>query len=318
MHSPTVASQVSALRAFNRVYTRKLGLLSGRLDDSPFSLSEARVLYELAHRTEPTAAEIVRELGLDRAQLSRTLKRFAQRGLVKTRTSRAHARRQLLQLTPAGHRAFAALNRRTEKAVTTLLGKLGDFDRHRLLRSTDAIRRVFETPAGSRPNFTLRTVQPGDLGWVASRQAKLYADEYGWDWTYEGLVCEIFAEFVKHHDPAREHGWIAEIEGENVGAIFLMRSPDPHVGKLRLLHVEKSARGQGIGRALVAACIAHARTIGLRKLTLWTNSVLVSARRIYEAAGFRLERQSPHHSFGQDLIGETWGLDLTQPEARAA
>ncbi len=318
MASLNAAADVAALRAFNRVYTRKLGLLNGRLDQSPFSLSEARVLYEIAHRTDPTAAEIGRELGLDRAQLSRTLKRFAERGLVTTRVSPAHARRQLLQLTPSGRRAFSALNRHTEKAVASLLGGLGEFDRHRLLRSADSIRRVFAASAASRPAFTLRGLQPGDLGWVISRQATLYAEEYGWDWSYEGLVCEILAEFVKHHDPPREQGWIAEIDGEKVGAIFLMRATDRDVGKLRLLHVEKSARGRGIGRALVDACIDRARAMGLRKLTLWTNSVLVSARRIYEAAGFRLEQQNRHHSFGHDLIGETWGLDLTVAATSAA
>ncbi|HSI19480.1 MAG TPA: helix-turn-helix domain-containing GNAT family N-acetyltransferase [Sphingomonas sp.] len=285
--------------------------MSARLDDSAFSLTEARILYELAHRDDATAADIGRLLGLDRGQLSRTLKSFRQRGLIGQRASPTHAKHQLLALTAQGRAAFAELDAATRNSVGALLGDLPPERRQRLLQAASAITDIFEsegTDATSR--VVLRDLLVGDVGWITHRQAILYAEEYGWDISYEGLVAEILAGFVKSRDAARERAWIAEVDGAIAGSIFLMRSSQPDIARLRLLYVEPSARGLCIGRKLVGACIQQARDAGYRTLELWTNSVLVSARRIYEAAGFQLQAEEAHHSFGKDLVGQTWALDL--------
>jgi DNA-binding MarR family transcriptional regulator/GNAT superfamily N-acetyltransferase len=300
--------EIAALRAFNRVYTHRLGLLNAHLDDSPFTLSEARVLYELAYRSQPTAAEIGRALDLDRAQISRTLKRFADRGLLRTREDPAHGRHQLLSLTAAGRKAFAALESNTRHAVGALLEELPAARRKRLLSAANSIVEVFETQPAQA--VTLRDPKPGDLGWIIHRQAVLYAEEYGWDGDYEALIAGILADFRSSFDPAREAAWIAESDGRVVGSIFLVRGDAPSVGKLRLLYVEPDTRGMGVGKTLVDACIARARDVGYQRLVLWTNSVLTSARRLYERAGFVLIEEKPHHSFGKDLLGQTWSLDL--------
>ena len=299
---------IATLRAFNRVYTNRLGLLNPRLDNSPFTLSEARILYELAHRCDPTAAEIARALDLDRAQISRTLKRFSERGLVETRDDPEHGRHQLLSLTDAGRAAFAALERNTREAIGALLDSLPPSRRARVLSAAEAITQAFETD--SPPSVSLRGLKPGDLGLIIHRQAVLYAQEYGWNSDYEALVARIVAEFHQSFDPAREAAWIAEMDGRMVGSIFLVRSDKPGIGKLRLLYVEPEARGMGIGKMLVDACVERARAVGYRRLDLWTNSVLVSARRLYQRAGFVLVSEEPHHSFGQDLVGEIWSLEL--------
>ncbi len=311
MRKPNASgAEIADLRAFNRVYTARLGLLNGRLDRSAFSLTEARVLYELAHRSWPTAAEIARSLTMDRAHLSRILKRFTNSGLMRSRVSREHAKHRQLALTPDGKDAFARLNRATKKAVGGLLSELSPNQRRSLLRAAGKIVHVFERTNASAPQVVLRGLNPGDLGWVIHRQGILYAREYGWDGTYEALVAEILAGFVKNFDPEREQAWIAELDGSIVGSIFLMQSLDPKTAKLRLLYVEPDARGLGIGRKLVDACITRAREIGCDTLELWTNSVLVSARRIYEAAGFELREEAKHHSFGQNLTGQVWALRL--------
>ncbi len=312
MQDAPSATDIATLRSFNRLYTRRLGLLNVRLDNSAFSLTEARVLYELAHHAGATAADIGRTLGLDRGQLSRIIKRFRQAKLVDQRVSATHAKHQLLSLTEQGHAAFAALDGATRKSVGKLLGDLPATDHRKFLDAASTITQILERNGdeASERTLRLRDVQVGDLGWVTHRQAVLYAEEYGWDITYEALVAEILADFVKSYDDQRERGWIAESGGAVVGSIFLMRSPDPTTAKLRLLYVEPSARGLGVGRALVGACVEQARTVGYRKLELWTNSVLVSARRIYEAAGFELQAEAPHRSFGKDLIGQTWALTL--------
>ncbi|MET3665616.1 helix-turn-helix domain-containing GNAT family N-acetyltransferase [Caulobacter sp. 1776] len=301
-------ADIAALRAFNRTYTRKLGLLNPRLDDSPFSLTEARVLYELAHRTDPSAAEITRVLDLDPAQLSRTLKRFATRGLVETSDHPDGGRSRPIRLTTAGREAFAALEHKTRGAIGALLETLPDGKRASLLGAARTISQVFDADATSA--VVLRDLKPGDLGWIIHRQAVLYAEEYGWNQDYEVLVARILADFAQAFDPAREAAWIAEIDGRVVGSIFLVRGDAPDVGKLRLLYVEPETRGSGVGAMLVRACIARAREVGYARLNLWTNSVLSAARRIYEREGFVLIEESPHHSFGQDLIGQTWSLDL--------
>lgn len=300
------AADVAALRAFNRIYTRRLGLLEAYLDKSPFTLSEARILYELAHRTDPTGAEIARALQLDPAQISRTLKRFATQGLVEVREG--HGRQQLLALTPHGRTAFAALETGTRTAIGALLDGLPPFRRDGLLAAAETITRIFDDETPPRP--VLRGLRPGDLGQVIARQAILYANEYGWNSEYEALVARILADFDQAYDPVREAAWIADIDGRMAGSIFLVRGEMPEVGRLRLLYVEPAARGAGVGKLLVAACIARAREVGYARLDLWTNSVLDAARHIYEQAGFRLIDEAPHRSFGKDLIGQTWSLAL--------
>jgi len=297
---------IAALRAFNRLYTRKLGLLNPHLDNSPFSLTEARVLYELAHRDEPTAAEITRALDLDPAQLSRTLKRFEARGLVETTEHPKGGRSRPIALTPTGRATYAALERNTRDAVGGLLDTLPAGKRRSLLQAAETIRQVFEPATG----ITLRDPRPGDLGWIIHRQAILYAEEYGWTQDYEALVASILARFVETFDPAREAAWVAEVNGRVVGSIFLVRGDAPGVGKLRLLYVEPEMRGTGVGKLLVEACVARARAVGYQTLVLWTNSVLTAARRLYERAGFVLVEEEPHHAFGHDLVSQTWSLKL--------
>jgi len=299
---------VAALRSFNRVYTSRLGLLDAHLDDSPFTLSEARILYELANRTDPTGAEIARALNLDPAQISRTLKRFADRGLVATRDDPSHGRHQLLSLTERGRTAFAALESNTRRAVGALLDGLPPVRRAAMLSAASTITRIFEEDAAPQPH--LRGLKPGDLGLVIARQSILYTEEYGWNGDYEALVAHILADFHQSFDPARDAAWIAEMDGRMAGSIFLVHGDEPEVGKLRLLYVERDARGAGVGQMLVAACIDRARAVGYKRLDLWTNNVLSAARRIYERAGFLLVDETPHHSFGKDLVGQTWSLVL--------
>jgi DNA-binding MarR family transcriptional regulator/GNAT superfamily N-acetyltransferase len=297
---------IAALRAFNRLYTRKLGLLNPHLDNSPFSLTEARVLYELAHRDDPTAAEITRALDLDPAQMSRTLKRFEARGLVETSAPPNGGRGRPIGLTSAGQAAYAALETNTKAVVGALLETLPAARRRSLLEAAQTIRQVFEPAAG----IVLRDPRPGDLGWIVHRQAILYAEEYGWNQEYEALAAGILAQFVQTFDPAREAAWVAEVNGRVVGSIFLVRGDAPGVGKLRLLYVEPEMRGTGVGKLLVEACIARARAAGHGTLILWTNSVLTAARRLYERAGFVLVEEEPHHAFGHDLVSQTWSLAL--------
>lgn len=299
---------VAALRGFNRVYTTQLGLLDAHLDQSPFTLSEARILYELANRSDPTAAEIARALRLDPAQMSRTISRFVNRDLVATRDDPSHGRHQLLSLTEQGRTAFAALEGNTRRAVGALLDGLSPFRRAAMLSAARTITRIFEEEAASRP--ALRGLKPGDLGLVTARQAILYTEEYGWNGDYEALVARILADFHQSFDPARDAAWIAEMDGRMVGSIFLVHGDEPDVGKLRLLYVERDARGSGVGKMLVAACVDRARAVGYKRLDLWTNSILSAARAIYQRAGFVLVDETPHHSFGQNLIGQTWSLTL--------
>ncbi len=299
---------VAALRAFNRIYTRKLGLLDACLDGSPFTLSEARILYELANRVDPTSAEIARALDLDPAQMSRTIKRFAGRGLIEMREDPNHGRHQLLALTAAGRSAFAALDGNTRSAVGSMLDALPAWRRRRLLSAAGTIARIFADD--SAQSLSLRGLRPGDLGLVTARQAIVYAQEFGWNAEYEVVVARILADFQQSYDPARDGAWIADLDGRMVGSIFLAHGDTPEVGRLRLLYVEPDARGAGVGRMLVDACVERARAVGYDRLVLWTNHVLVAARRIYERAGFKLLERTPHRSFGQDLVGETWSLDL--------
>jgi DNA-binding MarR family transcriptional regulator/GNAT superfamily N-acetyltransferase len=302
---------IESLRQFNRFYTRQLGLLDERLTRSPYSLTEARVLYELAHRASPTAATIARDLDLDTAYLSRILKRFKALGLIESAPNPAHAKQNLLSLTPAGRDAFAALDQAAIEQVSGLLAPLSEASRQRLVAAAGAIEAALAAKPQQDQPFTLRAPRVGDLGFIIHRQAVLYAEEYGWDWTYESLVAQILSDFVNHFNEKREAAWVAERAGAVVGSVFLVQGPDDAAtGKLRLLYVEPTARRLGVGAALVDACIAKAREVGYSKLTLWTNDILVSARRIYQARGFELVKEEPHHSFGKSLVGQTWTLDL--------
>jgi DNA-binding MarR family transcriptional regulator/GNAT superfamily N-acetyltransferase len=301
--------RVATVRRFNRFYNRQIGVLHEGLLGSPFSLTEGRVLYELAHRDSPTATQLARDLDLDPGYLSRILRDFEQRGLLARTPSEVDGRQSLLSLTPRGREAFAPLNVRSREEIGTMLGPLSSTDQARLIEAMQTI----ETLLGTRPKplapYILRPPRPGDMGWVVHRHGLLYAQEYGWDETFEALVAGIVAGFVRDHDPKRERCWIAERDGQNVGSVFLVKQSES-VAQLRLLIVEPGARGHGIGGRLTSECVRFARSLGYRKITLWTNNVLVAARRIYEQAGFRLVREEPHRSFGHDLIGETWELDL--------
>ena len=301
--------QLSSLRAFNRLYTNRLGLLDSHLDGSPFTLSEARVLYELAQRPETTAAEIGRCLKMDRAQMSRTLKRFAKQKLISVRPNPDHGRERLLSLTKAGQSAFDDLDARTQSAIGGFLEHLGPGRSDRLLEAARSMAQVLE-PATETASVSLRGLRVGDLGLVTARQAIVYAEEYGWNQDYEALVAQILSDFHSKFDPARDAAWIAEMGGRMVGSIFLMRGDAAGVAKLRLLYVEPDARGAGVGALLVENCIERAKALGYAKMVLWTNSVLTSARRLYECFGFVLDDETPHRSFGQDLIGQNWSLSL--------
>ena len=300
------------MRSFNRFYTLKIGLLNRSLPATDLSLPEARVLYELAHAPEGgrMAVEIGRTLKMDKAHLSRIVARFRARGLAASRVSPDHRKHRLLTLTEAGRKTFAAADAAARTQMDALLEPIDFSARTRLVDAMRLIRAALNDREARQGDMSLRRLQPGDVGWIIHRQAVLYHEEYGWDWTYEALASRILGDFVAGFDPAKEDGWVAERAGAIAGSIFLMKSDDPTVAKLRLLYVEPSARGAGLGRTLVATCIARARELGYRELTLWTNDILVAARRIYQGAGFRLVSEAPHHSFGHDLVGQTWTLDL--------
>jgi len=311
----TIAVDVRAFRHFNRTYTRLIGTLDEGLLSTEFSLAEARVIYELATRAEPKAKEIAQALGMDQGYLSRILTRLESSGLVKRNVSKQDNRAADLLLTRAGKAAFATLDARSEGQARSVLEGLLLSDRAHLIQCMRTIENILVKDDKKAPPYILRPHRPGDMGWVVHREAILYAEEYGWDETLEALVSRIVADFVTDFDPKRERCWIAEIAGEAVGHVFLVKHPDrPNTARLRLLFVEPSARGKGLGHALVNECIRFARTSGYRKITLWTQSILVAAHQIYERAGFRLLSEEPHHSFGKDLIGQTWELDLTPPQ----
>ena len=300
--------RVDEVRRFNRFYTRRVGALRGDLLSSGFSLPEARVLYEIAQMAEPTTTQLARELDLDLGYLSRLLQSLKQRGLVRARPSPEDARRSPLSLTAKGRKSFRLLDGRSRQEVRAMLAKLSNAEQVRLVESMTAIQHVLERSAEA-PHITLRAHRPGDMGWVVHRHGARYAQEYGWDERFEALVAGIVAKFVQHFDPARERCWIAEMRGEAVGSVFLVRQ-SKSVAKLRLLLVEPQARGLGLGKRLVEECIAFARAQGYRKLVLWTQSNLDAAHAIYRNAGFRLVKAEAHASFGVKLTGEYWALEL--------
>jgi len=301
--------RVAAVRRFNRFYTRQIGLLQESYLKSQFSLSQVRVLYELAHRERPTATELGRELGLDPGYLSRILRLFERRGLLKRTPSKADGRQSHLFLTARGQAAFAPLNTRSREEIGSMLRALRARDQIRLVDSMHAIEGVLGAQPEKKVPYLLRPHRPGDMGWVVSRHGALYAQEYGWDEAFEALVAGIVKKFIEHYDPRKERCWIAEKDGEPVGSVFVVKQ-SATVAKLRLMLVEPKARGLGIGARLVDECVRFAGQTGYEKITLWTNSVLRAARRIYKEAGFRLIRQERHRSFGHDLVGETWDLKL--------
>jgi DNA-binding MarR family transcriptional regulator/GNAT superfamily N-acetyltransferase len=301
--------QISAVRAFNRFYTRKLGVLDQQLLKSPFSLSEARVLYEIATRENPAAKPIGIELGLDPGYLSRIIQNFDDGGLIARTPLPSDRRQHQLSLTAKGRQAFAKLNRSSHDEVAAMLAALPNGGRDRLIGAMAVIENLLGTSDEPLPPAILRGPRPGDMGWVVQSHGSLYAREYGFDSSFEGLVAEISAKFLASFDASRERCWIAELDGAQVGSVFLVRHSDD-VAKLRLLLVDPAGRGQGLGQRLVAECVTFARQCGYRKITLWTQSILVAARRIYQDAGFVLVGTEPHRSFGQSLIGETWELKL--------
>ncbi len=308
--------EIDAIREFNRYYTRRLGLLDERLLASPFSLTEVRVLYELAHRGTATASEIAATLALDAGHLSRILQRFDAQGLLERRRSEVDSRRTTLRLSEKGHAAFEPLDRGAADQIGGMLEALRPAVRPRLVEAIGVVHRLLQESRDTHPEPTLRAPRPGDIGWAIERHGVLYADEYGWDAAFEGLVAKILGAFLEQHDPSRERCWIAEVDGQRAGCVFVVRNAEhADTAQLRCLLVEPAARGLGVGRRLVAACIAFARDAGYDRMVLWTNDVLVSARRIYEAVGFRLVEEEAHHSFGHDLVGQTWALALRAPEA---
>jgi DNA-binding MarR family transcriptional regulator/GNAT superfamily N-acetyltransferase len=312
MTQDDLSARVRAVRRFSRFYTRQIGVLHEGLLGGPLSLTEGRIIYELAQPGETTAARLGNELGLDTGYLSRILRGFEERGLIERRRSDTDGRQSVLSLTPTGRAAFEAIDKRSRNEVEAMLGKLTVPEQQRLVAALDTaeallggtgVRMMPQTP------YLLRPHQPGDMGWVVHRQAVLYTREYGWDEQFEALVAEIVARFIRTFVPKRERCWIAEREGGIVGSVFLVRHSD-EVAQLRLLYVEPEARGLGIGRRLVDECTRFARQVGYRRVTLWTNDILIAARHIYQRAGFRLVEEERHHSFGHDLVGQNWELDL--------
>jgi DNA-binding MarR family transcriptional regulator/ribosomal protein S18 acetylase RimI-like enzyme len=305
----SLKDRVGAVRRFNRFYTRQIGLLGQGYLDSAFTLAEVRVLYELAHRESPTAAEIAKALGLDAGYLSRMLSSFRRRGYLARKASEEDARQNHLSLTGKGSAAFAGLEAKSEAEVGAMIKGLSPADQNRLTASMETIEGLLGERAEPKMPYLLRTHQPGDLGWVIHRHGALYAEEYGFDERFEALVARIAAEFIQKLDPKRERCWIAERDGAIVGSVMLVKKSDG-VAKLRLLLVEPSARGLGIGGRLVEECVRFARQAGYRKVTLWTQSTLSAARAIYRKAGFCLVKRERHESFGHKLVGETWELSL--------
>ena len=302
---------VAVFRRFNRMYTRFIGTLNEGLLNSEYSLAEARVLYELATRDAPKAREIADELGVDAGYLSRLLGKFERDGLLKRKASERDGRYADLSLTGRGRLAFRKLNALSDEQAQTLLEELSPSGRMQLIDCMRTMEGILTKTDRNRLPFILRPHRVGDMGWIVYREGIGYAEQYGWDETFEALVARIVDQFVTNFDSSRERCWIAEIDGQSVGHIFLGKHPDePDTAKLRLLFVEPSARGRGLGDALVNECVRFARTAGYTKVVLWTQSILVGAHRIYERAGFRLVNEAQHRSFGKDLVGQTWELML--------
>ena len=310
LHSDIPRAQIQAVRGFNRFYTQRIGVLDPYLG-SELSLTEVRVLYELAHRNQPTATELGRDLALDAGYLSRILRRFETRGWLERAPSPADARQSLLRLTETGHQAFAPLQQKSRDEAAALLSSLPAQARDKLIAAMTTVQRLVD-PAPAAPAMrtaVLRDPRPGDLGWVVMQHGEVYAREYGFSDEFEALVADIAAKYIQNFDPAWEKGWIAELDGERVGSVFVVRR-SATVAQLRLLILTAQARGQGLGARLVDECIAFARNRGYRKMMLWTNGHLDAARAIYKSRGFALIKSEPLQAYGHDLVGETWELKL--------
>ena len=305
---PDFEQRIGAVRRFSRFYTRRIGLLQDGLLETPYSLTQGRVLYELAHRSDCTATDVVAALGLDHGYLSRILRSFEQQGLVVKRRGKEDGRQWLLSLTAKGRKVFAALDHRSQNDVGEMLRDLSEAEQARVVVAMDTIETLIARDPNTRA-YTLRSPQPGDMGWVVSKHGSLYAKEYGWDSSIEAITAEIASSFLMNYDPKRERCWIAEMDGEPVGSVSLVRDSDD-VARIRLLIVDPKARGLGIGRDLATQSIAFARTAGYRKITLWTHSVLTAARAIYQREGFALVKSWVHEDFGKPVESETWELVL--------
>jgi DNA-binding MarR family transcriptional regulator/GNAT superfamily N-acetyltransferase len=306
------AAEIGQVRSFNRDYTRRIGVLRDGLLDSPYSLTEVRVMYELAHRRGVGAAELAADLDLDRGYLSRLLKRFERAGLLQRTVAANDARRWHLALTARGHKAFAPLERRSQRQMRQMLTALDPVRRRTVLEAMRSIQMSFGGPSSQRQQqlpIRFRSHRPGDMGWVIARHGELYAAQFGWNEQFEALVASIAAEFLQKLDPRRERCWIAERAGRRLGCVFLVAA-GRCTAKLRLLLVEPEARGAGLGRELIERCLQFARQGGYRRVKLWTQHNLSAARHLYIQAGFVKSSRRPHHSFGHDLVGETWELAL--------
>ena len=311
MQAENLEERIGAVRQFNRFITQQIGVLSDGFLHTPYSLAQARILYELGHGQNLTAAWLCGELNLSAGYLSRILEGFNNQGLVEKIRSEADGRQRILHLTALGKEAFALLDWRSRDEVAGMLARLSGEDQKRLLKAMQTIEDVLDEGKNRPPeSFILRDPEPGDMGWVTYRHGVIYAQEYGWDATFEALVAQIVSDFTKNYNPARERCWIAEMDGEIVGSVFVVQASQD-TAKLRLLLVEAKARGLGLGTRLVEECIRFARRSGYKKLTLWTNSVLVAARHIYQKTGFKIVDQEENHNFGKDLVSETWELELT-------
>jgi DNA-binding MarR family transcriptional regulator/GNAT superfamily N-acetyltransferase len=310
-NSSQTGQRIAAVRRFNRFYTRQIGVLRKTYLDSPYSLGEMRVLYEIAHSDGLTASDITRALDLDAGYLSRVLRNFEKRGLISRKTSEKDARQSHLALTARGRKTFEPLEQRSQGDVAETLAELEPEEQARLIDAMDTIQTLLdgETSSKTEGKPVLRAPRFGDFGWIVSRHAEIYAQEYNWGEPFERLCAQIVADFANKNDPKRERCWIAELNGENVGAVMLVRDSD-EVARIRLLIVDLKARGLGLGQRLVDECVAFARRAGYRKITLWTHSVLTAARHIYEKAGFTLTSSEPRHTWGQDVVAEFWDLDL--------
>lgn len=306
-----LGDHVASFREFNRFHTRLVGALNEHLLASDYTLPQVRVLYEVANapaKAPPSARDLGEALGMDTGYLSRIVTGLADDGLIEREPSEQNAKRLALTLSEKGRRVFDRLNVASANEAAAILEELSDQEQRELVGAMSKVRRLL----GDGPNeatFILRDPEPGDLGWIVYQHGRLYAKEYGWGWTFEALVAEIVGNFAKSYDPSCERCWVAEREGEVIGSVFIMRQ-DEETAKLRLLYVDPSARGLGLGRRLVEETMRFARDKGYKRMALWTNDVLVSARRIYEAAGFKLLEEEQHHSFGKDLVGQVWGRDL--------
>lgn len=311
MSTVVLDRRIAAVRHFNRFYTKKIGVLSEAFLNTPYSLTEARVIYALAHRDGATATWLCEELGLDAGYLSRILKAFERQKLISRNPSPQDGRQTLISLTPAGREAYEPLDRASQSDIGNLLAPLPEADQERLVGAMRTLSTVLGDPdvIPVRSAFILRSHRPGDMGWVTQRHGALYAEEYGLNERMEAYVAEVVAKFLREYDPAREHCWIAEQDGVSIGSVFLVRESD-EIARLRLLIVEPKARGLGVGRRLVEECIRFARQAGYREVTLWTHSILTAARRIYATAGFEIVETEEHDEFGPMLTGETWTLRL--------